>query len=160
MDDTNLTDEPAADGAPESPATDATKAPSSERLTAYLNQVLLRAFNASPGLASYIESYRVIPGAIELSFYHLPDEVVSSVMQVFSVGDVEQFRYTKHAHPCTGFRAKPTAEELASLAVDDEEDHQVLDQIDGEGNTQVEVAADKLLQSPDSTTGQRAAPPL
>lgn len=137
-----------------------TKTPSPERLEAYLSQVLMRTFNASPGLASYIESYRVVKDGVEVSFFQLPAEVLVSVAQVFAVADVEQFRYTKRGQPCVGFRAKPTAEDLVSLAVDDGEDHQGADLPDADGTTRVEVDANRSLRSPDADVGSRGAPPI
>lgn len=103
------------------------KPPSAERLQSYLDQVLLRVFRASPGLASFVESSRVVPesGAVELSFFKIPDEVVSSVSAAFGPLPVDILRYVKEGLACVGYRAKPTAEDLSSLAVADADDHRL-----------------------------------
>jgi hypothetical protein len=107
----------------------AARAPSAERLRAFLDQVLLRLWNTSPGLACYKESDRVVPekGMIEISFFKLPIEVLDGVGAAFGLPSVERMAYTKQGHACTGFRAKPSAEDLSALAVDDAADHESQD---------------------------------
>lgn len=129
-----------------------TKAPSLERLEAYLSQVLLRIFNASPGLSAYLESSRVKDEAVELSFYALPQEVLPAVEQVFGISGVERYHYTKRGHPCVGFKARPSVDDLVSLAVDDTDDHKGAG-VPGLGDvkaglTDVETAANRLLARP------------
>ncbi len=94
---------------------------SQERLQAFLDQVLLRIFNASPGLASYLESSRAVPeeGTIELSFYEIPEEVIAGVKAAVSVPEIEVLRYPKAGKACVGFRCKPERDDLSALAVDD-----------------------------------------
>lgn len=128
--------------------------PSPERLQSYLDQVLLRVFVASPGLASYIESSRVVPaeGHVELSFYKVPDEVISAIHQAFGI-PAEEMRYTKDGAACIGFRAKPTREDLSALGVDDGDQEAVRDtdpeeEAEGAGLTAVGVEANELLQEP------------
>ncbi len=124
---------------------------SADRLEAYLSQVLLRLFNASPGLSAYVESSRAVPekGTIEVSFYKLPDEVVPSIPSVFGVQDVETLYYTKNGRACVGYRAKPMRDDLAALAVDDEDDHAIVTEPENGSNTDVESAADALLKRPE-----------
>lgn len=132
--------------------------PSPKRLEAYLDQVLLRIFLASPGLASYIESSRVVPGSghVEVSFYRVPDEVVSSIIQAFGI-PVEELCYTKDGSACFGFRANPSREDLSSLGVDDadqdgDDDSDPIDNEPEEGadltRERVSSEADALLQAP------------
>lgn len=134
--------------------------PSPERLQAYLDQVLLRIFSASPGLSSYVESYRVVPGSghIEVSFFKVPDEVVSAIHQAFGV-PAEELRYTKNSAACIGFRVKPTRDDLASLGVDDGDqdrsaddplEHSTKDEAEGAGLTVVGVESDAWLPAPTS----------
>lgn len=132
-------------------ATNATDLVSAERLEAYLSQVLLRIFNASPGLSAYVESSRAVPddGTIEISFYKLPDEVVPSIPPVFGVQDVETLYYTKSGHACVGYRVKPTREDLSALAVDDADDHAIVSEPENGSNTDVETDADALLKRPE-----------
>jgi len=104
------------------------KLPSEDRLRAYLDQVLLRIWNASPGLSCYKESDRIVPerGTIEVSFFKLPEEILSGVSEVFGVKDVETLAYTKKGKACIGFRVKPSEEDLSALAVDDSADHDAI----------------------------------
>lgn len=126
--------------------------PSEMRLKAFLDQVQLRIFVASPGASSYVESFRVVPseGVIELSLFKVPHEIIPAIQQAFGVQDVEVVRYSKAGHPCVGFRCKPTEEDLSALAIDD--DSKVSDElrasVDGEYHTSVETEANKLLKSP------------
>lgn len=132
-------------------------APSQERLQAYLSQVLLRIFNASPGLAAYLESSRVQGSSIELSFYALPREVIASLNAIFGVSNIERYNYTKRGHPCVGFKVTPTTEDLAALAVDDADDHKNTDAAGlSAGLEKIEVAANKLLTKPSESPGPSA----
>lgn len=130
--------------------------PSGQRLQAYLDQVILRIFNSSPGLASYIESYRTVDssGAVEISFYkkNFPDEIILGVNQAFAIAGVEVLKYTKNGQSCIGFRCHPTKEDLSGLAVDDGDE--VSDELhtDPDGlkdqNVSVEKEANDMLKSP------------
>ncbi len=126
--------------------------PSPERLQAFLDQILLRIFNASPGLSSYEESSRVSGDTVEVSFHAFPDEIIQSVEQAFSIKKLEVLRYTKNNHPCIGFRAYPTTDELSALAVNDgDKKHVALhNQEDGEheNTTDIESEANKMLEPP------------
>lgn len=152
---------PDSEGRPERKGAESgnTVPPSPDRLEAYLDQVLLRIFLASPGLASYIESSRVVPasGHVEVSFYRVPDEVVSAVIQAFGI-PVEELHYTKGGSACYGFRAQPSKEDLSSLGVDDSDqssDEDDRDPLDNEakesaelGQRPVSAEADELLRAP------------
>lgn len=109
----------------------------------------------SPGMASYLESYRINPkgDAIELSFYKLPDDMIGPLQMCFGIQKVEVFHYTKNDHPCVGFRATPTRDELSALAIDDADDHQLKQAEDEEAEDkaggELEKEADKLLVAPE-----------
>ena len=131
--------------------------PSPKRLEAFLDQILLRIWAASPGLASYIESFRVVPekGSIELSFYKVPEEVISGIEQVFGLPNIESLRYTKGGSACIGFRVTPSKEDLSALAVDDADDHAGIkseedeaNKLEGAGLTSVGAEANNLLKAP------------
>lgn len=124
--------------------------PSEARLQAFMDQVQLRIFIASPGASSYVESFRVVPidGVIELSMFKIPHEIIPAIQQAFGVPDVEVVRYNKSGHPCVGFRCKPTEEDLSALAIDD--DSKLSDELRAsvDGEYGVESEANKLLTAP------------
>ncbi len=147
----------AASGVPITDTPEESSAPSQERLGGYLSQVLLRVLNASPGVASYLESYRINPegDAIEVSFYKLPDDMINAISSCFGIHDVEVYHYTKGSHPCTGYKATPTRDELSALAVDDADDHQLkkkeADASEKQRVGDVEKSADAFLEAPELT---------
>jgi hypothetical protein len=129
------------------PENSTTSPPSAERLQAYLDQVLLRIWNASPGLASYKESDRIVPetGVVEISFFKLPVEVISGVSDAFGLPEIEHLAYSKQGKACVGFRAKPSAEDLSALAIDDSADHDPVSSANGEDEVEQVEQVDDLI---------------
>ncbi len=96
-------------------------------------------------------------GHVEISFYRVPDEVVSAIIQAFGI-PVEELHYTKGGSACYGFRAQPSKEDLSSLGVDDSDQEAADDETDPLDNESEESAeltqkpvsaeADELLRAP------------
>ena len=86
-----------------------------EKLKAFSDLLELRMFSASPGLITYLIDGGVVGDVIEYGFWQLPEEIVNGVRQIIGCGDVKVVKYFRDGNPCTGFRVKPTDEDLKLL---------------------------------------------
>jgi hypothetical protein len=83
-----------------------------DRLKAFLDLLELRFFSANPALATYKIDSGVVGDAVEYAFWQLPDEVVKNVVQLIGCEDTEVLKFYRDNVPCTGFRIKPSDEEM------------------------------------------------
>ena len=87
------------------------------RLKAFADLLVLRFFSATPGLVSYMINSGVVNNAVEFSFWHLPDEIISGVKKVSACHKVEVFKFYTKGEPCTGFRFFPDKDDLADFEI-------------------------------------------
>ena len=86
-----------------------------EKLKAFSDLLELRMFSASPGLITYLIDGGVVGDTIEYGFWQLPEEIVNGVRQIIGCADVQVLKYYRDNTPCTGFRIKPSDEDLKLL---------------------------------------------
>ena len=98
------------------------------KLKAFADLLILRFFSATPGLVSYLIDSGAVNGAVEFSFWHLPDEVILGVKKVSGCKEVEVFKFYKRGAPCTGFRFHPEEDDLDEFEIgpSDTEDKHVV----------------------------------
>lgn len=113
-------------------ADSATSVDRAEKLKAFSDLLELRMFSASPGLITYLIDGGVVGDAIEYGFWQLPNEIVDGVRQIIGCAEVEILKYFQNNTPCTGFRIKPSDEDLKLLEFGDSKE-------DGEDNHSLEA---------------------
>lgn len=90
--------------------------PRAVKVREFLDRLLLRIFNSSPGAACYlIATAHPEPGTIELAFHELPAEIARPLKAELGCKDCEQLEFRQDGQPCLGFRLKPSDAELGGL---------------------------------------------
>lgn len=96
------------------------------RLKAFADLLILRFFSATPGLVSYMLDSGVVNGAVEFSFWHLPEEVVLDIRKLSGCEEIEVYKFFTRGSPCTGFRFHPAEADLDDFEIaPSEEDEDV-----------------------------------
>lgn len=86
------------------------------RAEAFLDRCVLRLFDDSPGLSSYLDRTEVKDDNLIVVFDELPHETIVSMGQSFGVKKVRAFKAAEGPTIKTIFVLNPTEEEMADLS--------------------------------------------